>query len=170
MDHIEDAEGYKGDGEKIKVDFDLSLKDWHGIPVETMWALIRDTDKAQILNVPFFAKKVSCFDIVLFKRKKIGADLERLVFTKLYKASGHSTYRIRFDPTLLNKIKTEVVRELKALGCLIEFGGEHLGYALYAIDIPSSVDIDIAYSLLEKFENLGDIEIEEGNDVHPKNG
>lgn len=141
-----------------KIIVTLKPSEWHGHAIETVWAERVSDNLFRIRNVPFYAKELSVEDIVLTEPK------DGIYYLKFVsKRSGHSTYRI----FLSKNIQAETFRKnwepLEMIGCTYEKGQG----SLFAIDIPPSVDIYKAYSLLEEGEKNGIWEFEEGHCGHP---
>jgi hypothetical protein len=117
-------------------------RDEDGYPpfeVESLWATCRD-DGYELDNIPFYAKGVALCDIVSAEAADDGA----LVFDRVVKRGGHSTYRI----WLLQDRSSEAVQ--RAADFLVGHGlsveGDIPG--LLAIDVPPTVSLEGAEAVL----------------------
>jgi hypothetical protein len=146
--------------ELLKIGFKLE-KDEDDYPPadwEWMWASRVGDSTFKIDNIPFFAKGVSCDDIVTAEQIN-----RELVFKELYEASGHSTVRVvvyredRNDEEL-GKVVSDIRQSLQALGCATELS--HIPN-LVAVDIPPSVKYESVARFLSEKENDGFLEYEE---------
>ncbi|OIQ25629.1 MAG: hypothetical protein BM562_16980 [Alphaproteobacteria bacterium MedPE-SWcel] len=148
------------DNQMQKVIFDLGSDTWHGYSTESLWATDLGSGVYQLQNSPFFAKGISFRDAVMTSLVEGQVNV-----VGLGPRSGHSTYRIlvlqdKHDPRLFAKQWEPIER----LGCSYEH--RDFGYQLYAVDVPKSVDIEIAYAFLERGEQKGAWEFEEGHCGH----
>ncbi|MEO0747932.1 MAG: DUF4265 domain-containing protein [Pseudomonadota bacterium] len=148
------------DNQMQKVIFDLGSDTWHGFVTESVWATSLGCGIYQLENSPFFAKGISLGDAVITSRVE-----GQIKVVGLGPKSGHSTYRIlvlqdKHDPVLFSKSW----EPLECLGCSYEHGD--FGYQMYAVDVPESVDIEIAYAFLERGEQQGAWDFEEGHCGH----
>tara|TARA_X000001388_G_C2176201_1_gene101750 strand:- start:105 stop:566 length:462 start_codon:yes stop_codon:yes gene_type:complete len=148
------------DNQIQKVIFDLGSDTWHGFSIESVWATNLGSGVYQLENSPFFAKGISFKDTVMTSQVA-----GRIQVIGLGSESGHSTYRIlvsqdKHDPLLFAKFW----EPLERLGCSYEHGD--FGYQLYAVDVPETADIEIAYACLERGEQNGAWDFEEGHCGH----
>jgi hypothetical protein len=142
--------------EMVKIVFELDPDDWHGTPVETMWAepvAGRSPGVFQIHNSPFYVRGISFLDLVVATPTEyeiaydFGAVLER---------GGHSTFMILMEP------EDSRVRFfwglLERIGCSYESATEDLSIGvrtLYSVDVPPTTDIDEVFRILDKGEADG---------------
>lgn len=142
-----------------KVIFELE-PDWHGFETESVWIKERSARSYQIENTPFFIFGVSYKDIVEAEENDYGS----LIFKKVLKISGHSTYRAIITPEMGESWRDQWAK-LFDLGCTYEEGmvGE---VKVLAIDVPPETDIYTVYSLLEEGEAAGCWAFEEGHVGH----
>ena len=80
---------------KVKVMFELDPEDWHGCPVETMWAELADRSdggKFRLLNSPFFTRGVNHQDVV--EATFVEGSHLVFLFKNVAERGGHSTYMI----------------------------------------------------------------------------
>jgi hypothetical protein len=125
--------------------FILPETDWYTARVEVLWARPSSTDHFQIRNTPFYAYGCSLDDIVTAKKDKSG----RLVFEKVVKRAGHSTYRL-----IVSEGKEDLFQKywapLARLGCEHERIGR-----LYAADVPPMADTDHVHEFLTAGRTAG---------------
>lgn len=122
---------------------------------ESLWAREITESQFQIDNIPFFVRGISLGDIVTAEN----SDGE-LRFKHLVSRSGNSVIRvIVFD---IEEV-TELRNELRKLGCASE--QSHIE-GLFAISIPSSVQIGSVDELLRSGEAQGKWEYEDASIRH----
>jgi len=101
--------------------------------VETMWAIVVDSDKGlyKLDSIPFYAPLVASDDIVL---AEFDDQEQMLTYRKTIEYSGNSTVQV----VLMDKSKEiDQIRDIfKELGCVSEKVNE--GY--FSMEIPSTVD------------------------------
>jgi len=130
------------------------LKDnWHEYLTESLWGKLLSEDTYTIDNIPFFTLDVSCGDVV----KIITKDNQHF-FHSLLKRSEHSTYRIVIKNNISDNIVSDLLNNLKLLGCDYEKGVNNM----YAIDVGKNVEVKKLYSLLEDGEKKDYWDFEEG--------
>jgi Domain of unknown function (DUF4265) len=146
--------------EMVKVGFrlDRDQNDYPPANWEWLWASRISDATFKIDNIPFFAKLVSCGDIVTATQTDAG-----FVFKKLIQPSGHSTVRVvifregRNDQQLVAEV--EAIRQfLRTMGCSTELS--HIPN-LIAVDIPPEVDYRSISAFLSRKEHDGVLEYEE---------
>lgn len=146
--------------EAFKIGFKLD-RDEHGYPPadwEWMWASRVSGTTFKIDNIPFFAKGVSCEDIVTAEQSAGG-----LIFKELFQPSGHSTVRIVIyqegrDERRVAAIVQEIRQSLRNMGCTTELS--HIPN-LIAVDIPPNVTYESVSAFLSEQEKDGLLEYEE---------
>jgi hypothetical protein len=152
----------------VKILFELvDDETWLGHSTETVNADRLNEHRYRIQNTPFFKNGVSFQDII------VGKDLgSEIVFKRVYKRGGHSTYRLLFAGCVSDSKFTEYWNPIQDLGASYESmsyktkaGGIQ---TLFAIDIPPSTDIINAYGALEKGERDKVWSFEEGHCGHVK--
>jgi hypothetical protein len=146
-----------GDSDLAKVTFALEKADWHDHARETLWAEALGGDRFQLRNVPFYAYGVSYGDTVLAPPTDEGRIVQRVS-----ERGGHSTYRIFVSNTETLKRFAEYWAPLETLGCTLERATERL----FAVDVPSEVDIYRAYDALTKGQAAGVWDFEEAHVGH----
>ena len=129
----------------MRVRLHLDPDNWHGATSEGLWSklIAHGNEKSVVMidNIPFFSKNICLGDtisVTLINRE--------WTFNSVVERGGHSTYRIFFStdkPESLSRLKI-----LKEMGCDWEFTAFN-GGSRYAIDIPPTTDINVAYSCLE---------------------
>lgn len=124
---------------------------------ETMYAIPSNSGSYVLDNSPFYAFGISYCDE--FKAKIIGGDL---FFDGVTKHSGHSTYRIRLPINKDHEYFLKYWTPLADLGCSYE-GSSGNRMRLYAVDMPTSVDVFKAYEIIDNLEKMGIWEFEEGH-------
>lgn len=140
-----------------KISFHLDPAEWHGCPIETLWAEpVEETASSAIFrlrNSPFYAEGVSFLDMVRAKPDRDGDGLE---FAGVIERSGHSTYLILIPADSTGF--AESWKALEDLGCSYESatletrGGRKV---LYSVDVPPEADVDAAYESLNDGERNG---------------
>jgi hypothetical protein len=143
-----------------KVIFNLA-DDWHGFETETVWAEAVGEERLKLKNSPFYAKGVSFQDVI--NVKKIENDI--FLFDSVLIAEGHSTYRIIVAKSTPHEIFENYWKPIEGLGCSYEAAKDL--YSILAVDVPSETDIHEVYRLLEKGEEDGVWDFEEGHCGHP---
>lgn len=132
----------------VKVLFEIENEDG-SIELESVWAIPVENGY-QIDNIPFYAKEISCYDIVGAKPVEGGV----LRFTGLIQSFKHSTVRLWFA----KKTDVEQVRNiLRRMGCSSELNLDRL----VAVDIPPSIPYQNVRSYLDQQEGAGIFEYEE---------
>ena len=140
-----------------KVTFELDVSDWHDHTNETLWAAFI-TDKTYALrNVPFFIYGVSFNDVVVGEPED-----GQIVFRRVYRRGGHSTYRIFLVGEESERRFEEAWEPLRKIGCTYERATDYL----VAMDVPPHTDIYEAYADLEKGLSLGVWDFEEAHCGH----
>lgn len=140
-----------------KIVFELEPSEWHDHGTESLWAKLLGDNAYQIDNIPFYAYGVSDKDIVF--AKKIDNEL---LFQKVIKNGGHSTYRIFQNEDVEGQVFSAYWKPLEEIGCGKETGGD----GFFAVDVPPETDIYRAYALLEKGEEDEIWQFEEGKCGH----
>src|SRR4029079_14520862 len=108
------------------------------VEVESMWANPR-AGGYELESIPFYAKGVALGDVVSAEVDRAGA----LVYTKVLERGAHSAYRVYLlDPAPDDPQRT--ISFLRGHGLRVEYDVPRL----LAIDIPPSISLDFAESLL----------------------
>jgi hypothetical protein len=144
----------------IKVGFKLKRDKENYPPAdwEWLWASQISNSTFKLDNIPFFAKLISCGDIIAATQTNNG-----FIFRELIQPSGHSTVRVvvfrenQSDEQLA--VAVESIRQsLRDLGCSTELS--HIPN-LIAVDIPPEVDYQLVSAFLSQKEHEGLLEYEE---------
>lgn len=143
-----------------KIGFKLE-RDEDGYPPadwEWLWASRVGEGTFKIDNIPFFAKGVSCDDIVTAEQTAKG-----LIFRGLHRPSGHSTVRVVVyqedrEEGQVNTIVQDIRQSLQNLGCATELS--HIPN-LIAVDIPPNVNYESISAFLSEKEEEELLEYEE---------
>lgn len=143
-----------------KIVFELQSSEWHDHGTESLWAKPLGNDTYEIDNIPFYAYGVSDKDVVFAMMKD-----NELLFQNVVKNGGHSTYRIFQNEGVLAQVFDVYWKPLDKIGCGKEAGGD----GFFAVDVPPETDIYQAYALLEKGEENGIWQFEEGKCGHELN-
>ncbi|HEY1747939.1 MAG TPA: DUF4265 domain-containing protein [Xanthobacteraceae bacterium] len=144
--------------EKNKVRFALEkyqLEDdamWPPYGVETLWAEVLTPNRLRLLNSPFFAKGISYLDDIIVANNDGVFD-----FLEVAKRSGHGTVRALLRDDKQQAFAEHAVAATSKLGCSTEWGG-----AVASIDIPPSVNADLALEALVEARDRGAIYLEIG--------
>jgi hypothetical protein len=141
----------------VKVIFDLSNDDGP-VQTESLWAEPLGNGLRRLRNVPFFTYGFSDRDIV----KVVESDGQFLV-KSVGERGGHSTYRIFLADGSTEENFAQIWTPLEQLGCTYERANR----VLVAIDVPPVSDVYAVYAALEKGEESGVWEFEEGHCGHP---
>lgn len=146
----------------VQVKFSLGSDPDHSYRSEGLWTRNVGRGLFRIENIPFLVYGVSLHDLV--RAKKRGAVLR---FTRVAKYGGHSTYRVflRAETVPEGGRVQRGERRLRKMGCSIERAGK----TWFAVDVPPAVDVYAAYELMEKLEEAGVWEFEEGHCGHRAN-
>jgi len=141
----------------VKIIFDVdSVTSPDMATPESLWAK-PNFDGTYILdNSPFFVYGVSYQDQVFAREID-----RRLVFTGIAKRGGHSTYRVRLPKGQTHDCFMEHWPQFSEMGCTFEGTGGLR--RLYSIDIPPSANVTKVYEKLERLEQSGVWEFEEGH-------
>ncbi|SDR17589.1 DUF4265 domain-containing protein [Pseudovibrio sp. Tun.PSC04-5.I4] len=142
-----------------KLVFKLDPHDWHGIGSETVWVRALGGNRYQLENTPFFADGVANGDELLAERES-----GQLVFDKVAKPSGHSTYRIMVEDSTQAEEFARQWDKLEKIGCTCE--DIDADPPLFSVDVPTATDIHKTYAILEEGEGLGIWAFEEGHCGH----
>jgi uncharacterized protein DUF4265 len=138
-EHMDAKHGNKGGDASghVRVYFDLE-KDpddggppWPPYDVEWIWATQVGPDRYRLDNVPFYARGISCGDVV--EATTAYASGQGLAFKSVVNRSGHSTFRIMISGTRRAdnaELFDACIASLRALGCTFEKASD----VLWALD------------------------------------
>ena len=142
-----------------RIRFQLDQADWKGLEAESLWAKRIKRGQYVLKNSPFYAYGVSAEDTVAAR------SVERtLVFDRILKRGGHSTFRILLPEggSIKSRKFLKFWRRLEGLGCTFELASKHW----LAVDVPPCARIDQVRLLLEKGEEASAWKFEEGHCGH----
>jgi hypothetical protein len=143
----------------VRVRFELEADAWHGYGSERLWAEPVAENRYRLRNSPFYAYGISTEDVVFAKPDASAG----LLFEGVSLRGGHSTYRILSKQGLEEVAFRAPWERLQVLGCTYEQASPHL----LSVDVPPHADIYAVYALLERGENAGVWDFEEGHCGHP---
>jgi len=139
--------------EHQKIIFRLE-RDEDGYPpldYERLWATPLSNGNYLIDSIPFFVMGISDGDEVSVNREG-----NNLVFEKLLKPSGASTFRlVPANPEMSAKVRADI----EALGCSSEYN-QHVG--LIAVEVPASRSIQPFLDYIVEKREEGVLDVEEG--------
>lgn len=139
--------------DRVKVSFHASDD---GL-MERMYARPLGDGRYVLDNSPFYVFDVSYCD------EFVARDVDgELVFSHVTSRGGHSTYRIRLPEGKDHSHFLAYWKEIESEGCSYE-GSSVNSRRLYAIDIPPGADVNKVYGAMQKYEDLGVWEFEEGH-------
>jgi Domain of unknown function (DUF4265) len=125
---------------------------------ESIWAEPQPDGTYRIDSVPFLAKGISSSDIV-----EADSLDGTLVYRKVLRHSGHSTYRIYAQGGWNSPDVLPLIEALEKMDCDIEPATEKL----VAVDVPPEANVYEVYAALNEAERSGKIDFEEGHCGHP---
>jgi hypothetical protein len=142
----------------VKIKIPLPEDNLAGAEAEWVWAKPHGNDTYAINNVPFYARGISCDDIV-----KAQVQDGALVFQGIVRHSGHSTYRIYASAGHTAPNVAALVGTLEKMHCDIELATDKL----VAVDVLPEADVYKVYEALKEAKRGGTIDFEEGHCGHP---
>src|SRR5436190_14677784 len=154
--HSDDLEG-----PIVKVFVALPNSDWHNYVSESLFAKPLGAELFELRNVPFYAKGLSCNDVVKAKLK--GKDLW---IDSVRSSGGHSTYRFFLMDAVDDEKWKRYWQPMESIGCAYERATNRL----FAVDVPPKADIYRVYELLDIGERAGVWGFEEAHCAHPLRG
>jgi hypothetical protein len=141
----------------VKLIIRLPADNLAGAATESLWAEPQRDGTYKIKNVPFYAKGVSCQDIV-----EAEPDMGLLTLKSVVRHNGHSTYRIYAPSGRTTPEVESLIRKLQEMHCDIEPATDNL----VAVDVLPQADIYAVYDTLEDAERNGKIDFQEGHCGH----
>ena len=142
----------------VKITIPLPKDNLAAAATESVYAEPQGDGSYRVKSVPFYAKGVSCEDVV-------EADPQEgtLVFKRVARHNGHSTYRI-YAPSGRTAPEVEsLVGRLQQMHCDIEPATDKL----VGVDVLPEADIRKVYETLADAERNGMIDFQEGHCGHP---
>jgi hypothetical protein len=142
----------------VKITISLSGDNLAGATSESLWAGPQNNGQYILKNVPFYAKGLSCDDLV--EAEQSGGNL---LFKRVLQHNGHSTYRVyarqgRTAPEVL-----DLLEKLRGIHCDVEPPTDKL----VGIDVLPQADVYKVYTALSEAEQAGMIDFQEGHCGHP---
>lgn len=131
---------------------------WHKVEAEWLWAQKIEDSVYALRNVPFYAMGLSYDDLI-----KVETVAGAPIMLQIVSRGGHSTYRIFANRGYENVRMKALFRKLNQLHCDIEIATKKL----IAVDVLPEADIREVYATLEKSEEAGLIDFQEGHCGHP---
>jgi hypothetical protein len=141
----------------VKVKIPLSGDNLAGADSESLWAEPQGDGFYILKNVPFYAKGLSCDDVI--EAETSGADL---IFKRVVRHNGHSTYRIYAKQGRTAAAVTGLLDKLRAMQCDVEPATDKL----VGVDVLPQADVYKVYAALNEAEQAGTIDFQEGHCGH----
>ena len=145
----------------VKVRIELAEGLWHGTESEGIWCEAVGTGQYRVRNIPFYAFNISLDDIIEAEIKESDG---RLFFNGIVvRPSGNHAYRcmVKRDSP---KQSQKYLDAINSMNCFYETA-IHGDFELFSIDVPSDVDVNKVYDILERGEADGSWDFEEANYV-----
>ena len=127
----------------------------YSIGSESLWFL-EEGETYRLINIPFFIENLSMEDSVIL----IPLDNGLYSIESIVSKSGNSTIWITLNDDQIANSLTENVHNL---GCGLEGGVLH-GY--YAINVPSEINIEKIFEVLDREQRLGKLNIYYASERH----
>jgi len=146
---------------RIKVLFRLEPDEdgWPPSTAETLWADPLGNDEYRLDNSPFYVRGVSNQDVVI-AHEDDSDEFHRLVFSRVARRGGHSTYRFILHHGKIDDARNQKYwTQLATLGCSYE----GMNGLLFSVDVPPGADVAQVYRILEEGENEDVWGFEEGH-------
>lgn len=140
----------------VKVIFELDSDDWHGAPVEALWAEPIFENGRQgflISNSPFYVKGISFLDTVRATPTEYKGTYK---FANVLRRGGHSTVVVLFKPD--DTRVPSFWQRLEEMGCSCESATERLSIGVrtqYSVDIPPTAHLSNVYGVLQQGRSQG---------------
>jgi hypothetical protein len=141
----------------VKIKIPLAEGNLAGAEAEWVWAEPLDDGTYAVKNVPFYAKGISCEDVV-----KAEPEDGALVFKGVVQHSGHSTYRIYANEGRAIPGVAALLGTLRDLHCDIEPATDKL----VGVDVLPEADVYKVYETMAESERAGLIDFDEGHCGH----
>ena len=148
------------ESQMVRVVFSLDAKQSGGIETERLWASPQPDGTYVLENSPFHAYGVSYRDAVY-----VNVENGNLVFAKVARRGGHSTYRVRLPKGKDQGYFLEFWPQLAQLGCTYERTSDER--QIYSLDLPPTVSVHAVYDVLTHLEEAGIAEFEEAHYCEP---
>ncbi len=145
----------------VKITIPLSDDNLSGATSESLWAEPKDNGRYVLRNVPFYAKGLSCDDLV--EAEQSGGNL---VFQRVAQHNGHSTYRVYARQGRTAPDVAALLEKLRGMRCDVEPATDKL----VGIDVLPEADVYRVYAALSEAEQAGTIDFQEGHYGHQLGG
>jgi hypothetical protein len=135
---------------KVKIFFRLEIvDDYPPAGIETMWATCEGSE-FRLDNVPFFAERIACGDLVKATKDADGC----LYFDEVVEMSGNGTLHLFvMDLDNVQQLRSQV----ETMGCSSELGLPRL----IAVNVPKNIDYPRLRSFLMDKETAGELSFSE---------
>src|ERR1051326_1567993 len=148
----------KGRMQMVKIRIPLPERDASGANAEWLWAAPIGNNTYALRNIPIFVFGLSYDDVVVAEPEG-----ENLAFRRVIGRGGHSTYRTYSKPNRHDPKVIYLLEQVFRLGCDLEPAtGRIVG-----VDVLPKTDGHAVYAALQKAEDAGILEFEEGHCGHP---
>jgi hypothetical protein len=128
-----------------------------GAATESIWVEPEKPDVYRIKSVPFLAKGFSYDDLV-----KATFQNGILIYESPVLHNGHSTYQVYIKGKRTDRAILSLVERLAVLQCGIEFASDQF----FSVDVKPEANIYSVYAELERAEQVGLIDFQEGHCGH----
>jgi hypothetical protein len=145
------------DADLVKIKIPLPTGQWHGGEAEWVWAKPLGGGLYTLDNIPAFAPGLALDDVIAAEDED-GVP----VFRRVARRGGHSTYWLFFSNDVESPEATNFLGQLESRACSYE----GVRGRMIAVDVKPEADIYEVYSLLQKAENEGLLQFEEGHCGH----
>jgi len=142
----------------VKITIPLPGDNLAGATSESLWAEPQNSGKYVLKNVPFYAKGLSCDDLVEAEQSD-----GNLLFKRVVQHNGHSTYRVYARQGRTAPEVSELLEKLREMHCDVEPATDKL----VGIDVLPNADVYKVYAALSEAEQAGTIDFQEGHCGHP---
>jgi hypothetical protein len=142
----------------VKIKIPLAEGNLAGADTESVWAEPLKEATYTVKNVPFYAKGISCEDVV-----RAEPEDGTLLFKGVVRHSGHSTYRIYANQGRTTPQVAALLGALRNLHCDIEPATDKL----VGVDVLPEADIYKVYETMVEAQRAGLIDFDEGHCGHP---
>jgi len=142
----------------VKITIPLSGDNLAAATSESLWAESQNDGKYVLKNIPFYAKGLSCGDLI--EAEESGGNL---VFKRVLQHNGHSTYRVYARRGRSAPESSDLLQKLRGMHCDVEPATDKL----VGIDALPQADVYKVYTALSEAEQAGTIDFQEGHCGHP---
>lgn len=143
----------------VKITIPLSGDNLAGATSESLWAEPQNRGEYVLKNVPFYAKGLSCDDLIEAEQSD-----GNLLFKRVVQHNGHSTYRVYARQGRTAPEVSELLEKLRGMHCDVEPATDKL----VGIDVLPDADVYKVYAALSEAEQAGTIDFQEGHLGHAR--